>query len=227
MPIAGLLAAAPAGDVTAQACIGRSPLEAWDASVGIELSKTEVTRRLDLEASFRPPLVPLVLQASAGRMVYRNEPSSSGSRSFAATVPVTLVPALGFQVCAQALTQSTSLNRANLRVREFSAGAGAGRLVSFGSVLAIGVWGRLSLVRSRLRYDLASPGFPPLAPPVEERFTQGTMGLSLTAFGRATARLYYERPLGEYTDLAGATLSETIASDPQVGIGVVVIIPRP
>lgn len=227
LPITSLLAIAPQRELTAQACVGGSPLGAWDASVGIDLSKTDVTRRFDIEASFRPPFVPLVLQASAGRMAYRNESSSSGSRSFAAMVPVTLVPALGVQVCARAETGSTSLIRANLRVREFSAAAGVGRLVSVGGVLDLGVWGRLSLVRSRLRYDLQSPGFPPLAPPVEERFTGGAVGLSLTAFRRATARLYYESPLGDYTKPADATLSETIASDPRVGIGVVVTIPRP
>jgi hypothetical protein len=128
---------------------------------------------------------------------------------------VTPLQRWGVQLCGAGDRHRSTVAGGRLKVTEWSAAAGAEKLLSFGTVLDIGPWGSLSRVHSTV--------FGALDPLVEERFTQGTIGLLLTGFGRATVRAYYEGPLA-YTPPPSLTRSERFASDPALGISLTVAI---
>jgi hypothetical protein len=205
----------------AQECVGGAPLRAWDVAVSGDGALTEVVRRGDVGLTVRP-FGPVVLRGALGRTSYRDGSPSNQRKALAILVPLGLHQRYAAQACAEVGTQSATYGDAKFRLRHLAASAGAGRLVAVGNVLALGPWVSLAYVSSRFRYP---SGFPTV-PPAEERFLRGTIGLAVSGFGRATARAYYERSIF-YSPPAGRTRSETIASDPTIGMSLAVRLPRP
>ena len=218
--MAGLLWTLAPSRAPGQACVGGSPLRPLDVAVGMEASLTEVSERWGVAASVRP-IGPLVLRGALGRRAYRDETSSTGWHTLTAMGAVTPLPRWAVQACALGERHSSSVAGGEYRVTEWSLAAGAGRLVGLGSALSVGPWAKLSRVHATIT-TIPGAEFPQF----EERFTRGSVGLAVTVLQRATVRVYYEAAIG-YTEPAGYTSSESIASDQVVGISLAFSVPRP
>lgn len=223
-PLTLLLIAVLPADSKAQACLGFGPMPQWSVSLSATRGITETTRWWNVEGGIRA-IGPLALRVGGGQHGYRVDDGTGRYRHLAVIVPHEFDRRTGAEACASWARSTAEMSGADFTQKGWSLGVGASHLIRIGSVLGLGAWGQLGKSSAVLRTNtLGVVSFP--IPLVEERFTEGRVGLSLTILRSVTARVAYGGPIG-YEPLASLGPSETIGSDRVVVGSVVVAAPIP